>query len=285
MSFKIVKILSEQSMSGRKTKPLVDAIKNRNPVTFYYSGPTKPEKDSVKKGVRIRAEVVAMGLSKGGNVIVRAYIQPPSVSKKGYSKTNWRTFRVDRMSNINVLTNETFDTKRPGYKEGSESNSGPMVTTYVTSDWLKTPEVKPKETPPPPKPIDEPVKEPLPQPKVDDKPSPIPQPQKDNVGDVFKTLTPKEIDGKKTITTQEYENAVKDLYKRKETEWKDAQRELGKNLLPGEGTRKRFELDSNKELSDLLKNNNIVVTDEIINQNELLQENLKRIKSLMLLIN
>lgn len=285
MSFKIVKILSEQSMSGRKTKPLVDAIKNRNPVTFYYSGPTKPEKDSVKRGVRIRAEVVAMGLSKGGNVIVRAYIQPPSVSKKGYSKTNWRTFRVDRMSNINVLTNETFDTKRPGYKEGSESNSGPMVTTYVTSDWSKTPEVKPKETPPPPKPVDEPVKEPLPQPKVDDKPSPIPQPQKDNVGDVFKTLTPKEIDGKKTITTQEYENAVKDLYKRKETEWKDTQRELGKNLLPGEGTRKRFELDSNKELSDLLKNNNIVVTDEIINQNEPLQENLKRIKSLMLLIN
>lgn len=285
MSFKIVKILSEQSMSGRKTKPLVDAIKNRNPVTFYYSGPTKPEKDSVKRGVRIRAEVVAMGLSKGGNVIVRAYIQPPSVSKKGYSKTNWRTFRVDRMSNINVLTNETFDTKRPGYKEGSESNSGPMVTTYVTSDWSKTPEVKPKETPPPPKPVDEPVKEPLPQPKVDDKPSPIPQPQKDNVGDVLKTLTPKEIDGKKTITTQEYENAVKDLYKRKETEWKDTQRELGKNLLPGEGTRKRFELDSNKELSDLLKNNNIVVTDEIINQNEPLQENLKRIKSLMLLIN
>jgi hypothetical protein len=285
MSFKIVKILSEQSISGRKTKPLVDAIKNRNPVTFYYSGPTKPEKDSVKKGVRIRAEVVAMGLSKGGNIIVRAYIQPPSVSKKGYSKTNWRTFRVDRMSNINVLTNETFDTKRPGYKEGSESNSGPMVTTYVTSDWSKTPEVKPKETPPPSKPVDEPVKEPLPQPKVDDKPSPTPQPQKDNVGDVFKTLTPKEIDGKKTITTQEYENAVKDLYKRKETEWKDTQRELGKNLLPGEGTRKRFELDSNKELSDLLKNNNIVVTDEIINQNEPLQENLKRIKSLMLLIN
>lgn len=285
MSFKIVKILSEQSMSGRKTKPLVDAIKNRNPVTFYYSGPTKPEKDSVKRGVRIRAEVVAMGLSKGGNVIVRAYIQPPSVSKKGYSKTNWRTFRVDRISNINVLTNETFDTKRPGYKEGSESNNGPMVTTYVTSDWSKTPEVKPKETPPPPKPVDEPVKEPLPQPKVDDKPSPIPQPQKDNVGDVLKTLTPKEIDGKKTITTQEYENAVKDLYKRKETEWKDTQRELGKNLLPGEGTRKRFELDSNKELSDLLKNNNIVVTDEIINQNEPLQENLKRIKSLMLLIN
>lgn len=285
MSIKIVKILSEQSMSGKKTKPIVDAIKNRNPVTFYYSGPTKPEKDSVKRGVRIRAEVVAMGLSKGGNVIVRAYVQPPSVSKKGYSKTNWRTFRIDRMSNINVLSDETFDTKRPGYKEGAESNRGPMVTTYVTSDWSKTPEVKPKEVPPPPKSIEKPTREPLPQPKVDDKPSATPQPQKDNVGDVFKTLTPKEIEGLKTITTQEYENAVKDLYKRKETEWKASQRELGKNVLPGEGTRKRFELDSNKELSDLLKKNNITVSDNVTNQSEPLQETLKRIKSLMLLIN
>lgn len=285
MSFKIINILSEQSLSGRKTKPLVDAIKNRNPVTFYYSGPTKPEKDSVKRGVRIRAEVVAMGLSKGGNVIVRAYIQPPSVSKKGYSKTNWRTFRIDRMSNISVLTDETFDAKRPGYKEGAESNRGPMVTTYVTTDWSKTPEVKQKEVPPPPSPVEKPTKEPLPQPKTDDKPSPTPQPQKDNVGDVFKTLTPKDVNGQKIITTQEYKNAVEDLYKRKEGEWKDSQKEIGKNTIPGEGTRKRFELDSNKELSNLLKNNNIMVSDDTTTQTEPLQESLKRIKSLMLLIN
>lgn len=284
MLFKFKNILIEQSLSGRKTKPLVDAIKNRNPVTFYYSGPTKPEKDSVKKGVRIRAEVVAMGLSKGGNVIVRAYVQPPSVSKKGYSKTNWRTFRIDRMSNISVLTDETFDNKRPEYKEGSESSRGPMVTTYVTSDWTKTPEVKQKETPPSPKPVEKSSQEPLPQPKVDDKPSPIPQPKKDNVGDVFKTISPNEIDGQKFITTQEYQTAVNDLYNRKEKEWKDIQKEMGKNLSPGEGTRKRFEIDSNKELSNILKNNNIVIKDETPTQTEPLQEKLSRIKTLMLLI-
>lgn len=283
MSLIIKKILFEQSLSGRKTKPLVDAIKNRNPVTFYYSGPTKPEKDSVKRGVRIRAEVVAMGLSKGGNVIVRAYVQPPSVSKKGYSETNWRTFRIDRMSNISVLTDETFDNKRPGYKEGSESSRGPMVTTYVTSDWTKTPEVKQKETPPSPKPVEKPTQEPLPQPKVDDKPSPLPQPKIDNVGDVFKTISPKETDGQKFITTQEYQTAVDGLYKRKEKEWKDIQKEMGKNILPGEGTRKRFELDSNKELSNILKNNNINIKDEVPSQP--LQEKLSRIKTLMLLIN
>jgi hypothetical protein len=291
MSFKINKILSEQSLSGKKTKPLVDAIKNRNPVTFYYSGPKKPEKESVKSGTRIRAEVVAMGLSKRGNVIVRAYVQPPSVSKKGYSKTNWRTFIVDRMSNISVLTDETFDTKRPGYKEGAESNRGPMVTTYVTSDWTKTPDVKPKETPPTPepKPIEKPTKEPLPQPKVDKKPPAIPQQPKDHVGDIFKTISPKDVNGQKVITTQEYQKLVGDLYKRKETDWKKSQQELGKNTSPGEGTRKKFDIDSNKELSNILKTKNITVLDNLPtepeNINQPLQERLSRIKTLMLLIN
>jgi hypothetical protein len=143
------KIIEEQDVpKGKKSNTLVSAITYRNPITFYYTGPKEPSKDSVKPGVRIRAEAVAMGLSKGGNVIVRAYVQPPSVSKKGFSKTNWRTFRIDRMSNLQILQDETFDITRPGYKEGAESNSGPMVTTYVTSDWTKTPEVKEPETPP-----------------------------------------------------------------------------------------------------------------------------------------
>jgi len=289
MSFKLKNILLEQSLSGRKTKPLVDAIKNRNPVTFYYSGPKAPPKDSVKPGTRIRAEVVAIGLSKKGNVIVRAYVQPPSVSKKGYDKTNWRTFIVDRMSNISVLNNETFDDKRPGYKEGAESNRGPMVTTYVTSDWTKTPEVKQKEVPTPqPQPTKKPTKEPLPQPKVDDKPLATPQIEKDNVGDVFKTLQPKDIDGQKIVTTQDFNKAVGDLYKKKEEDWKSTQKQLGKNTSAGEGTRKRFDFESNKELSDLLKNNNITISDNLPEpktETEPLQERLLRIKTLMLLVN
>lgn len=292
MSFKITKILTEQPLTGKKNNLLIDAIKNRNPVTFYYSGPRKPEKESVKSGTRIRAEVVALGLSKKGNVIVRAYVQPPSVSKKGYDKTNWRTFIVDRMSNINVLTDETFEIKRPGYKEGSESDRGPMVTTYVTSDWTKTPDVKQKQPPTTqPKPIQKPTKEPLPQPKVDDKPPPTPQQPKDHVGDIFKSVKTQDVNGEKVITTQEYQNLINDLYKRKETDWKTSQQQLGKNTIPGEGTRKRFDIDSNKELSNILKTNNIVVLDKIPqptnteNTNEPLQETLNRIKTLILLTN
>ena len=53
-------ILMEQMvLKTTQSKPIVDAIKNRNPVTFYYSGPRKPNKKSVKAGKRVKAEIVA----------------------------------------------------------------------------------------------------------------------------------------------------------------------------------------------------------------------------------
>ena len=193
----IFKILEEQNiLKTSKTKPIVDAIKNRNKISFYYTGPRKPEKDSVKPGNRIDAEAVALGLSKKGNLIVRAYVQPPSVSKKGFNKTGWRTFMVSRMGNLNV-SDEKFDQKRPEYKEGDDKS---MSVTYVTSDWTNKPEVKkpriikpkpevPSVTPTTePKPSvepttttttpQEPKKTELPQPKSQTKPEKLVEPTK-----------------------------------------------------------------------------------------------------------
>ena len=135
----IFKILEEQNiLKTSKTKPIVDSIKNRNKISFFYTGPRKPAKDSVKPGKRIDAEAVALGLSKRGNLIVRAYVQPPSVSKKGFDKTGWRTFMVGRMSDLRI-SDEKFDQKRPDYKEGDDRS---MSVTYVTTDWASKPEVK-----------------------------------------------------------------------------------------------------------------------------------------------
>lgn len=290
------KILEEADfLKGRKTKPLVNAITNRNPITFYYSGPKENGKEGVKAGTRVRGEAVAMGLSKGGNIIVRVFVQPPSVSKKGFARGNWRTFRVDRMSNIQVLTDETFDKMRPGYKVGDESSSGPMVTTYVTADWGKKPEIKQPEVQPQTEPLPQPKKkekpqaEPqgLPQPKQDEKPSELPTTApKDFSSEVFNKLqnNVKDVNGQKMITTQDYQNAARELYKMKEKEWVDSQREMGKNTNPGGGTRKRFDITSNSELSNLLSKNNIIVNDEIPTEEEPteLQESIKRIKTLML---
>ena len=134
----IFKILEEQNiLKTTKTKPIVDAIKNRKKIDFYYSGPRKG-RDSVKSGKRESAELVAIGLSKRGNLIVRAYVDTPSVSKKGFEKTNWRTFMVSRMSDVKI-SDEKFDQKRPDYEEGADMS---MSVTYVTSDWTNKPEVK-----------------------------------------------------------------------------------------------------------------------------------------------
>lgn len=126
-------------INATANKPIVKAIKNRNPISFFYNGPRKKKKDSVKPGRRIKAEVVAMGLSKKGNLIVRAWVEPPSVSKTGFEKGNWRTFIASRMGSIIIHDDETFENKRPGYKEGDDKS---MTVTYVTSDWTKTKPVK-----------------------------------------------------------------------------------------------------------------------------------------------
>lgn len=177
---KVIKFVINEADTVLKTtanKPIVDAIKNRRKITFDYYGPRKPKKDSVKPGKRIEVEPVAMGASKKGNLILRAWIEPPSVTKTGFGKGHWRTFMLSRMRNIDI-SDKTFDTKRPGYKEGNDSS---MSVTYVTSDWVKKPRIKKYEKPTTkPKPVSkiEPIVKKEPE-KVEPKPTPqeLPQPK------------------------------------------------------------------------------------------------------------
>lgn len=181
-------IISEANniLKTTSNKPIVDAIKNRRKITFDYYGPRKPKKDSVRPGKRIKVEPVAMGLSKKGNLIIRAWVEPPSVTKTGFGKGNWRTFILSRTKNVEI-TDETFDMKRPQYKEGNDNS---MSVTYVTSDWTKKPIIKKTEKPKPkpspvvktePKPLSveptvqktEPTPQELPKPKPEEKPQPI----------------------------------------------------------------------------------------------------------------
>jgi hypothetical protein len=270
-------VIEEQNiLKTTKTKPIVDAIKNRNMITFYYSGPQKPKKDSVKNGYRVKAEAVALGLSKKGNLIVRAWVQPPSVSKKGFAKHGWRTFIIGRMSNVEI-TDEVFNGKRPDYKEGSDNS---MTTTYVTTNWGTASDTKKVEKPSPtvtkPEPAKppvskvsdkpteivptEPVKpEELPQPKPEEKPSELPQ-GSDN---------------------QDYEVKQKELYKTKQTDWVNKQKEIGGNIKPGQGTRERFKKEVEKELPQPETEKKPEVNPEEDIEGKNLQESLKRIKRLM----
>ena len=170
-------IEADNVLKTTSNKPIVDAIKNRRKITFDYYGPRKPKKDSVKPGKRIKVEPVAMGLSKKGNLIIRAWVEPPSVTKTGFGKGNWRTFMLSRTKNIQI-SDETFDSKRPQYKEGDDNS---MSVTYVNSDWTKTPKVKkekkPQQPTPEPKPTEPTPTKPSVEPVSTEKPQPEPQKQ------------------------------------------------------------------------------------------------------------
>ena len=145
-----IDILEEQDnplLKTTKNKPLVDAITNRHPISFFYTGPRTPKKTSVRAGYRVKAEPVALGLNKKGRLVVRAWIDNPSVSKRGTpsnvgnekSNYGWRTFLATRMNNVNVFKDETFDTPREKFNGGGDDKS--MSVTYVSTDFS----AKPKE--------------------------------------------------------------------------------------------------------------------------------------------
>ena len=85
-NMKLEEIIEEQYDSILKTsknRPLVDAIVNRHPITFYYSGPRKPKKKSVKAGYRVKAEAVgARGSSKAASSPTITVIDLPRFMEK-----------------------------------------------------------------------------------------------------------------------------------------------------------------------------------------------------------
>jgi hypothetical protein len=152
--FEVIEEANIPALRTTQTKPIVDAIKSRNRITFYYTGPRKPQKTSVKPGYRVKAEPVAIGLNKKGNLVLRAWIDNPSQSKRGTpsnvgnEKANygWRTFRINRMSAIQVLKKEIFNQPREKYNGGGDDKS--MTVTYVKAKFGTEPEQpQPKVTP------------------------------------------------------------------------------------------------------------------------------------------
>ena len=292
---KFKNILSQillEAPSGSINKRLKDAIINRHPVSFYYSGP----KGEVLPGRRVRAELVAMGLTKKGNTVVRGWVQPPSVSKKGFNNGNqntpeygWRLFIISRMSGINIYEDETFNQKRPGYNENGDKS---LTSIEVKSNWGTLPIPKKEEPKPTVTPTIEPQKTELPQPKPKQKPTTLPQPETKRDIEVYDDLKNKinTINNKKEITSDDVKLGIDTLYKKKLEDWTKSQSSIGGNTKPGEGTRRRLEKDSEIELFRLLKGDNVNVvttytqpepeTDVETDQNEL-QESLKRIKTLI----
>jgi hypothetical protein len=270
-----VNLIFENSPKSTIRSKLEYAIKNRIPVSFYYKGPS----GEVLPGRRIKVELVASGLTKKGNLAVRGFVQPPSTSKKGFDKHGWRTFLVNRISSgsLTIYDDEQFNVKRPKYKEGDDSS---FSVTYVTSDWggQKQPKIEKPELPQPnKKEIEKPE---LPQPNKKEKPTPLPIVNRENeVYDDLKTKI-KIVNNQKQISPDDLKQSIGSLFQKKFEDWKESQKKIGGNLSPGEGTRRKFERESEIDLFRLLKQNNVQVINS--DENNELQEEIKRVKTLIL---
>jgi len=282
------KILLEISI-GTKRERITQAIKNRFLVSFYYNGP----KGEVLSGRRIKAELISLGLTKKGNLVARGWVQPPSVSKKGFSEHGWRLFMLNRMSGIQIYEDETFNVKRPNLNDSGDNS---LSVVYVTADWGVLPTLpkkdgkKPEPTTEPESPQPKPTTEPelttepepttepeLPEPKPKLKPSITPEPEIDFTLEIYDELKKKvqDVDGKKMISPDDFNVFMDNLRKKKSNDWINRKKEIGGNENPGEGTRRRIEKESEIELFNLMKKDNIVIGTIP------LQESIKRIKALI----
>ena len=272
---------------------LRNAISERTPITIDY----RSEDDEVLNGVRYDIEPVVLGThAKSGNLVFWAYVFK-GTSKKGLP--GWKMFRVDRVNQIKTKPglNPFKLTDLPGYQKGKAPNAMKSLSKVeiFSPYWFEDDArfkkdqptqpapPKPKTTAPTPaQPSPQPQPKPTPEPeKVEPQDIPTSEPQKNYGPEVLNNLRGKvkDIDGQKVVNKQDYETAVKDLYNRKEGDWKNYQRQVAGNDRPGEGTRARFDKESRTELDTLLNKDNIKVQDE--NQPENLSETIKRIKTLI----
>jgi hypothetical protein len=103
---------------GEVNAILSEAIKNRQPVRFVYNDkwvPTDPADQLGSKGTRV-GDPCALWIGFNGRTYLHLYIDPESVSlsntlvragkrSSGGEKPGWRTFLVDRIGFIELLSN------------------------------------------------------------------------------------------------------------------------------------------------------------------------------------
>lgn len=270
-------ILLEQEDS--KIMILKKAITKRIPITINYVGP----EGEVESGQRIDIEPIVMGTnSKSGNLVIWAYVFK-GVSKKGLP--NWKMFRVDRIRSAQFnLSSKQFQLgSLPGYEKGKAPNAMKSLSSVVTFSpyWyedqfkkplpvqptapeptIPTPEVQPEPTSTIPTQIPTPV-QPIAQPEPEQT-----TPVGDISGYIYDTLNNrmKDVNGQKILSRADYDDILRDIYNKKEDEWKVYQRKLQGNVKPGEGTRYKFRKDSKNEIDSFMNRDNVKISDNPINE-------------------
>lgn len=309
MKLKNITLILEQESNVNTIRR---AILERLPMTITYQGP----EGEVASGTRYNVIPVVLGQKKDSNNYVIWAYTTSGVSKKG-NLPDWRMFRVDRIVNAQIESNtEPVDLKSvPGFIKKMPSDMKSLSRVLVYSDlvanaykekfgiWkadrlaagknviagqgtrrkMKT-DIK--------KDIDTTLKT-----DFDDKYQEVitNTPNDKHKYDAYtNNIIPKikDINGIKTITTDDFNTAVSDLYYKKEGDWKNYQREISKTTELGLGNKRMFTKQAQGELQDLLKQNNVTISDQQPDQsetnqpeeasnNEMLAEIYKRFKRLI----
>jgi hypothetical protein len=271
-------VLLEQE---NKMEVLRKAIGERLPISIYYGGPP----NEVREGQRIDIEPIVMGKhKKSGNEVIWAYVFK-GISKRGLP--GWKMFRVDRIKSAkyNALGAKNFKLEGlPGYIKGKAPSAMKSLSSVdiFSPYWFEDderfkagprkfppewPEVQPKPAPAPPV-----SAEPVVKPDISSKGA---------LGKIYNDLRPQvqDINGQRFISRQNYDDAVNNLYHSKEDEFKVYQRAIGGNERPGEGTRARFTNTSKTDIDNLLKKDNIQISDnpEQLAEGYRIQKRIKRL--------
>ena len=102
---------------------VLDCVRNKKTCIIYYDGD-----EPGGKGLR-QIEPVAIGYSKAGNLVVRAWEDSGS-SHRGYLKTRpmpgWRFFRLDKILSMKP-TGEIFNQIRPNFNPNGDKSMNRVI--------------------------------------------------------------------------------------------------------------------------------------------------------------
>jgi hypothetical protein len=233
---------------------ITDSITNKRVITIYYMG----DKENKPGWRKIEPYAYGTGTNKSGTVeYVRAWqLGGPSVSAGKQGKQfrpmpGWRFFRVDRIKNWNVSSNQTFDKPRPNFNV----NGDKLMTKIIALADFTPGEAEPP-TPIKPKPV---------------KPTPSKPGEKEKPEDV-----PKEVP-KAIVGTSPLKKALQSLWKLAPSNFADSLKKVVdkiKSKLPGgKSTQYSQSRDKDKPLNEVKEMSLINAINEVI-----LEETLKKSK-------
>lgn len=129
---KYLNILIESIINEEVNIPkITDAIRKRKPVRITYEA----DEDSKGNGERI-IHPVAYGISKAGNMVLRAF-QPYGDTKT--KVPHWKLFRVDKIKNFNILWKRQSFSEPPGQFNGegkyNPNGDDSMSQVYLNANF------------------------------------------------------------------------------------------------------------------------------------------------------